>query len=408
MARFPVLAAGDCRTVSQKANPMTTFLVLTDFSVAARVATQYAGLLARQMRARLVLLHAIPRHSQWLGELDDELMQEARQKLSADKENLAGQGLPAETIHAEVINQFPLDVVARTYAKAIRAGLIVMGMRGLSGNNKLALGSYTREVMENSPVPVIAVPEDAPAAAISRIVYATDLEQLFVETGILVPYARAFGAAVHILHVKPPGDEHTTAADELIAQLQGQTAYDRISFSERTGTDLEAEIHRFAQEREADLLAVFAHRKNIFEKNVFQKPCRGAVQPRPSAGIPVLHLSPLRKPPDLSPDPPHSRMFNRILIPTDFSDQAAAAVRYGVQLLRRMPAARVRFFYASHRPLPTSTPVRRYRALKADLLQEDLGRLEQHVRRVLREARLPYLPQQMELHVKKRLLPRHP
>jgi len=255
---------------------MTTFLVLTDFSVAARVATQYAGLLARQMRARLVLLHAIPRHSQWLGELDDELMQEARQKLSADKENLAGQGLPAETIHAEVINQFPLDVVARTYAKAIRAGLIVMGMRGLSGNNKLALGSYTREVMENSPVPVIAVPEDAPAAAISRIVYATDLEQLFVETGILVPYARAFGAAVHILHVKPPGDEHTTAADELVAQLQGQTAYDRISFSERTGTDLEAEIHRFAQEREADLLAVFAHRKNIFER-MFSKSLAGAL-----------------------------------------------------------------------------------------------------------------------------------
>ena len=58
---------------------MTPFLVLTDFSAAAGAATQYAGLLARQMRARLVLLHAIPRHSEWLGNLDDELVGEARQ-----------------------------------------------------------------------------------------------------------------------------------------------------------------------------------------------------------------------------------------------------------------------------------------------------------------------------------------
>jgi nucleotide-binding universal stress UspA family protein len=253
---------------------MTTFLVLTDFSIAARVAMQYAGLLARHMRARLVLLHAVPRHSQWLGGLDDELVQEARQKLSVAKESLVGQELPAEAIHTEVINQFPLDVVARDYAKAIRAGLIVMGMRGMSGKGKAALGSYTREVMEHSPVPVIAVPEDARAGAISRIVYATDLDRLFVETGILVPYARAFGADVHILHVKPPGEENTTAAHDLLTQLQGHTTYDRISFSERTGTDLEAEIHRFARERDADLLAVFAHRKNIFEK-MFSKSLAG-------------------------------------------------------------------------------------------------------------------------------------
>jgi nucleotide-binding universal stress UspA family protein len=92
-------------------------------------------------------------------------------------------------------------------------------------------------------------------------------------------------------------------------------------------------------------------------------------------------------------------MFNRILIPTNLSDGAAAAVRYGVQLFRRMPQARIRFFYASHRPLPPCTPVRLYRELKADMLREDLGLLEQHVRRVLREAHLAYEPQQMELHV---------
>jgi nucleotide-binding universal stress UspA family protein len=92
-------------------------------------------------------------------------------------------------------------------------------------------------------------------------------------------------------------------------------------------------------------------------------------------------------------------MFNRILIPTDLSDQSTAAVRYGVKLFLRLPGSRIRFFYASDRLLPTSTPIRHYQALKADLLQQDLGSLEEHIRRVLGEAGLPYLPRQMELHV---------
>jgi nucleotide-binding universal stress UspA family protein len=134
------------------------------------------------------------------------------------------------------------------------------------GKGNPTLGSFALEVVENMPVPMIAVPADAPASGISQIIYATDMQQLFVEMSILVPYARAFGAAVHILHIKPPGDQKVPAANDLVAQLQGQHAYNRISFTVRTGNDPEAAIHRFAREQEADLLAVFARPKNIFEK----------------------------------------------------------------------------------------------------------------------------------------------
>jgi nucleotide-binding universal stress UspA family protein len=251
---------------AKPAYAMTTLLVLTDFSATAQSATQYAARLTQQLPARLILLHAVPRHSQWLGDLDDELVREARLKLQNAKDQLVGQGLPAEAILTDVINQFPLDKVAADYAKASQASLIVMGTRGVSRKEPAVLGSYVIDVMEFSPVPVLAVPDDVPMKGLSRIVYATDLQQVLVEMSILVPYARAFGASVDVLHVARPGGDTVPAGAELLTQLRESNAYERISFSVRPGKDLKEAIHGFTRETEADLLAVFAHPQNIFEK----------------------------------------------------------------------------------------------------------------------------------------------
>jgi len=230
---------------------MQTLLALTDFSATAQSAIQYAARLARQLRARLILLHAIPRHSQWLGDLNDELVREARQKLQKTKDQLTGQGLPAEAIATDVINQFPLDKVARDYAQASHASLVVMGTEGASGQGNSALGSFVLDVMENSPVPVIAVPGDGPLRDISQIVYATDLQEVFVEMSILAPYARAFRASVDLLHVVLPGAEPVPAATELLTQLREQNAYDHISITVRPGNDVEAAVHQFTREQGA-------------------------------------------------------------------------------------------------------------------------------------------------------------
>jgi nucleotide-binding universal stress UspA family protein len=92
-------------------------------------------------------------------------------------------------------------------------------------------------------------------------------------------------------------------------------------------------------------------------------------------------------------------MFNRILVPTDLSEHAACAVRYSLRLAQRLPGARIIFFFANHRPIPTSTPIRMYHELKADMLQQDLDALEKHVRKVLQQVQLAYDPDRMKLHV---------
>jgi nucleotide-binding universal stress UspA family protein len=92
-------------------------------------------------------------------------------------------------------------------------------------------------------------------------------------------------------------------------------------------------------------------------------------------------------------------MFNRLLVPTDLSDHAASAAGYALQLLRRLPTARITFFHANDRYLPTSTPIRLYGQLMADGLKQGRIALEEHIRQVLYTSQLAYQPHRMELHV---------
>jgi nucleotide-binding universal stress UspA family protein len=92
-------------------------------------------------------------------------------------------------------------------------------------------------------------------------------------------------------------------------------------------------------------------------------------------------------------------MFNRLLVPTDLSHHAASAVGYALRLFRRLPGARITFFHANDRYLPTSTPIRLYGQLMADMLKQDRASLEEHIRQVMHASQLDYQPHRMELLV---------
>ena len=93
-------------------------------------------------------------------------------------------------------------------------------------------------------------------------------------------------------------------------------------------------------------------------------------------------------------------MFRNLLVPTDLSANAACAVPYAVRLAQAIGAARITFFHATGRYLPTSTPVRLYHELTEDMIREGQRALEAHVRQVLQADGLAYDPTCMSLLVR--------
>ncbi len=141
-----------------------TILVPVDFSEHSREALDYASGLARELGARLHLLHcyqinvgAVSPYGIVLPEsLDRDVREAALAKLKEWSEKPAAEGLEVET---SVTPLFPSEAVS-SVAEEIGADLVVMGTRGLTGLKHVLLGSVAERTIRTAPCPVLTVKHD--------------------------------------------------------------------------------------------------------------------------------------------------------------------------------------------------------------------------------------------------------
>jgi nucleotide-binding universal stress UspA family protein len=134
-----------------------SILVAVDGSEAAGQALREAIDLARAEGARLTLISVVaqPRGGTFPGLyapglVEDELEREAQQHVD-DAEALVPDGVPVST----VVRRGP---VAKAILQRVEDGqhdLVAMGSRGLGPAGALLLGSVSRAVLADSPVPVL-------------------------------------------------------------------------------------------------------------------------------------------------------------------------------------------------------------------------------------------------------------
>lgn len=135
-----------------------TILVPIDFSDAADQALGVALSMARDHRAKLVLLTVPPPQPQapisemYVPEFDDvRLIDESRRQLKSLADSIAD--IPVE--QRLVVGSPGHSIV--DVAKECRADLIVMGTHGRSGLSRLILGSVAEHVLRHAPCPVLTI-----------------------------------------------------------------------------------------------------------------------------------------------------------------------------------------------------------------------------------------------------------
>jgi nucleotide-binding universal stress UspA family protein len=141
-------------------------LVPTDFSEGSEEAVQYAAMMARRLRAHVVLIHVIQPYAYAMTETFNvvdhytALKMIAEPMLAQARKGLQKEGLTVETdllngvAHREILEK----------ARRTGADLIVMGTHGRSGVDHLLLGSVAEKVVRMSPCPVLTVRTAAKAA----------------------------------------------------------------------------------------------------------------------------------------------------------------------------------------------------------------------------------------------------
>ena len=150
-----------------------TILCPVDFSESSKAAVEYAGALARESDARLILLHVVENplayDTTFSGPAPTEKeLEEAEQQFRTLSPALAEQRCEHRTVQGD-----PAPSIIRT-AEEENADLIVVGTHGRTGLARLLMGSVAEEVVRKATCDVLVVrpavgdpepnpPEDAPA-----------------------------------------------------------------------------------------------------------------------------------------------------------------------------------------------------------------------------------------------------
>ena len=251
---------------------MVNILVPTDLSEVSKIAVQYALKIVNKLGGTLTVLHVViiiqPTRATMrlqLKSLEKDLMETSREDMEEFVKTISKQLKTEVSINVKVAKGTSFNDAVKREAKKLRTGLIVMGTKGASGLRKYVLGSNTASVIEVSHVPVLAVPELGEFKSFKNVVYATDLRNVQRELKTLIPYLDEFNSTVHLLHVTSSLKE-VSALEKKIDGIVKKAGVTNIICKVIVNKNIDEAIDYYVAESNADLLTMFTHDVNFYEK----------------------------------------------------------------------------------------------------------------------------------------------
>ncbi len=243
---------------------MKTILVPVDFSRSSKVAALYAAGFAAKIKARIILLSVINASSSpntltsWKN-LEASMVKSAKQDGEALAKSIKKKGI--DVSHQSILG-YPVTDVINQFTGETKIDLIIMGSKGATGLKKTFVGSNAAAMIQNSRIPVIVVPENARFAQIKTVVYASDMKHLESEMNAVTRLTQGLNARTHILHVTK--DKYSKLKRlELENEL---LQYPNVVLHISKSPDLVDAIEAFVKEEKADLVILFTHKLDFYEK----------------------------------------------------------------------------------------------------------------------------------------------
>jgi nucleotide-binding universal stress UspA family protein len=206
-------------------HPIKNILWATDFSAESKEALAYAHAFAQTFKAKLTALHVVPDFAPVLYEMWPEAEAELTGKIAnakiqarAQLESLcATQNIcPAKV----VVGQGSASKVILKTAVKESADLIVVGRKGVSGQERNLIGSVTHQILRGARVPVLVTKgTDAKVEPIEKILVPTDFSAAEdLERNYAWKLAKVFGAGLTFLYVLELFGHDFRLSDEMFDQ----------------------------------------------------------------------------------------------------------------------------------------------------------------------------------------------
>lgn len=148
---------------------------------------------------------------------------------------------------------------------------IVMGTRGASGLNNLAVGSNTGNVITKVKCTTLVVPENAKYVSPKEIAFPTDFS-FFYNVETLQPMAdiiEANHAAVRALHINKKSTDLNEDQQKNKEFLDDYFNNHEHTFHFLTDHHIEDAVQNFVEHKQINLIAMMAKNLNYFQKILF-------------------------------------------------------------------------------------------------------------------------------------------
>lgn len=244
---------------------MKTIVVPTDFSAPAENAMLYAGTLAKNSSASILLLHVyqIPVGMNDMPVLmvsAEELKNNADEGLNRAKEllqkNCSGVEIKTESRLGNVTDELN-DV-----CDGVNAFAIITGKHGASGLERALFGSTSLSIIRQTKYPVIVVPHNSQKQQIRNAAMAVDdlVESLPVEK--IKELTAGLNIKLHLIHVQ----QSRTGTPDL-GQIEREL---NAACTNIYDDEFAHGIQTYINQNNIDLLIILPHRHNLIERLFFR------------------------------------------------------------------------------------------------------------------------------------------
>ena len=189
---------------------MQKILVTTDFSANSKAGLRFAIQLASQHKYELTFFHSyyLMKPTSWSEATFSSYEKGETKKIQDQLKHFIdsvnkSMGIAAKNIKSVINSSVFTDSNIREYAAQNKFNFICISTRG-AGKIKKMFGTNTSNLINQSDVPVIAVPSSYHAVKITSILYASDLAFLEKEIKQVTDFAKPLKAKVELLHFNSP------------------------------------------------------------------------------------------------------------------------------------------------------------------------------------------------------------
>jgi nucleotide-binding universal stress UspA family protein len=255
---------------------MKSMLILTDFSEHAFRAAEYACTWTGPLQIkRIVLFHA---YQSYIGGAElpvvldsQQIYLDSLQELGLLHDRMKSMVDPSITIDFMVEDTVLSDRI-NALCKEQSIDLLVMGMSGKSGFEKLLIGSTADQMIRTIQFPLLIVYNEAMIGKrMDKIVLPLDRKAFpHVQANFLAHVLDAFRADLHLLYVRSENDQTSISYPDSFPSVQHLLDPYEPTFHLTDGDDIATHIMEFSAIQHASLI-ILVHRKYDFLPKLFHK-----------------------------------------------------------------------------------------------------------------------------------------